>query len=297
MRLEYCIVWFEDSQEYIDSLEPQIRDYLNKWGFDLDLVCRKDDSNFLDIFGKKDVNLILVDQNLSQNKKGADLIDAIRKHELYTETVFYAQDEDLEKTIRQLLEGIYYARRHNLLEKIKTVINLTIKKNQDISNIRGLFIAETVDLIGRTEEIISKLLKLQGAELKFFDNTIILEESFNELAKWRIIRSFLGKKIEDLNQEIRSTGDAKGNLSPLKSDLERVKDVFDRFQTEVIRLRNDLAHSKRVSGKKITLKVKNRNSGCFEETEFDEERCTKLRQSFVTHSRNLEELEKLLDKL
>jgi len=298
MRLQYGIAWFEDSKEYIKSLEPQIRDYLEGLGFDLDLTPRSDDSDFAEVIKNKDLDLILIDQNLSKNRKGAKLIDAIRENELYTEVVFYSQYENFLNEIKQQLEGIYCAKRDDLFEKTKKIINLTIKKNQDISNIRGLFIAETIDATGQMEEIISKILRLSGVELEFFADSVVQEEFFTGFAKFQIILRFLRQKTKSLDQKIQhSTGKEKADLTQLKTDLGKVANEFKNFQTEVIELRNVLAHAKKTPNKKNSLTVRNKERGCYEDKIFDDGECKRIRECFIKHAQNLESLGKLLDRL
>lgn len=291
MRLEYSIVWFEDSEEYINSLEPQIKEYLKELGFDLDLKRISGDINITEVITNKDVNLILVDQKLSNGRTGADLIETIRNNEFYTEAVFYSAFSGFPGKIKQQLEGVYYTKRDNLLEKTKKVINLTIKKNQDISNVRGLFIAETIDLTDQMEKIISKILKLSGPEREFFEYSIVQDEFLNEFAKFRIIKRFLRQEIAALEQKIQKSGDGKTDLTELKTGLERVNAEFTHFQNDVIELRNQLAHAKKSPDKKNVLIIRN------EEREFNEEECQRIRESFIKHAKNLEELERLLDKL
>jgi cell division protein ZapA (FtsZ GTPase activity inhibitor) len=298
MRLEYGIAWFEDSKDYVESLEPQFREYLKGLGFDLELTQRADDSDLVEVIKSKDLNLILVDQNLSNQKKGAKLIDAIRDNELYTEVVFYSQYEDFLKEIRKQFEGIFYATRDNLLEKTKKIIDLTIKKNQDISNIRGLFIAETVDATGQMEEIISKILRLGGTQLEFFVDCVVQEEFFTEMAKFKIIQRFLKQKARSLDEKIeKATGTEKADLSQLKTELDEAATQFKSFQTDVIELRNELAHAKKTPGKKNCLTVKNKDRGCYEDKVFNDGKCKGIRESFIKHAQNLGSLGKLLDKL
>jgi len=291
MRLEYSIVWFEDSEDYIDSLEPQIKEYLKKLGFDLDLKRVSGDINITEVITNKDVDLILVDQKLSNGKTGADLIETIRNNEFYTEAVFYSAFPGFPEKIKQQLEGVYYTKRDDLLEKTKKVINLTIKKNQDISNVRGLFIAESIDLTDQMEKIISKILKLSGPEREFFEYSIVQDEFLNEFAKFRIIKRFLRQEIAALEQKIQKSGEGKTNSTELKAGLERVNVEFTHFQNEVIELRNQLAHAKKSPDKKNILIIRN------EEREFNEEECQRIRESFIKHAKNMEELERLLDKL
>lgn len=298
MRLEYGVAWFEDSEEYIESLEPQIREYLKGLGFELNLTQRADDSDLAEVIKSKDLDLILVDQNLSKKQKGAKLIDAIRSNELYTEVVFYSQYENFLDEIRKQFEGVFCTKRDNLLEKTKKIIDLTIKKNQDISNIRGLFIAETIDATGQMEEIISKILRLNGTQLEFFVDSVIQEEFFTEMAKFKIIQRFLKQRAKSLDEKIqKATETEKTGLTQLRAELDKVETQFKKFQTDVIELRNELAHAKKTPNKKNSLSVKNKDRGCYEEKMFDDGKCKAIRESFIKHAQNLESLGKLLDRL
>jgi hypothetical protein len=95
--LGYNIVWFEDSVDLVKGMEPEIKAYLQSLGFDLKLVHQKDDKNFRKLFEENDVDLALVDQNLKNGKKGEQIITAIGNFEMYTDVVFYSQDETFPK--------------------------------------------------------------------------------------------------------------------------------------------------------------------------------------------------------
>lgn len=292
--MEYNIVWFEDSKDYVKSYADLLKDHLNNLGFILNLTVREDGSDFLKIIEAKDVDLLLIDRNLPDSK-GEAIIEAARKDELYTEAIFYSGVEDASK-INKDLEGVFYASRDNLLAKTKKIIELTIKKNLDVSNIRGLFIAETIDATSQMEEIISKILKLSGAEHEFFADSVVQEGFFTEIEKFKIIQRFLKQKIKSLDEKVKGSAE-EASLTQLKRDLERVEEEFKNFQTDIIELRNELAHAKKTQGKKNTLTVKNKGRGCYEEKTFDDEKCRKTRESFIKHAQNLQELEKLLDRL
>lgn len=298
MTLGYSIVWFDDSKDYISSLEPQIKGYLKDLGYALDLTARSDDSDLTEVM-KKNVDLIMVDDNLGRGEKGLSLVKAIRDSELYTEVILYSQHDEFLSKMRQQLQGIFYAKRDNLPEETRKAINRTIiKKNRDINNIRGLFIAETIYIARQMEEIISKILKLSGDEREFFDYSIVGEEFFTDKAKYLIIRDFLKQRTVSLDQEIgNSQADKKDSLIQLKSKWVEVANIFKTFGRAVIELRNDLAHAKGTQEKINTLKIKNKEKRCFEGKEFGDEECKRIRQSFIKHSQNLKKLDELLGKL
>ena len=300
MMLEYNIIWFEDSKEYVASLQPFIEEFIKDLGFNPKITRKSNDRDLKKIMESEDVDLILIDQNLSRGSKGDILLNTIRKNELYTETVFYSQFPDFQSKISEHLEGVYYTERKNLLEKTKKIIELTVKKNLDISNIRGLFIAETIYVASQMEEIISKILKLEGESLDFFNNQIVQDEFISDMTKYKIIRRFLKQKIKNINQDIKtSTGRKKtklNELNELKSQWEEVDNIFKKFQKEIIEFRNELAHAKKHLKKRNVLIVRDKEKSKFKERKFDTNKCKEARVCFIKHSNNLKDLVKLIGK-
>jgi CheY-like chemotaxis protein len=151
--LKYNILWFDDKEDYIETHEPTLRSYLKEFGFELVVTPRIDDENLEEILKSSQADLILMDYRLSKSDDDNDYSDdtaltgdtvvtRIRDCDLYVETVLYSRDPTFPTNITAKLEGVFFATHTELLEKAKKVISLTIKKQQEISNIRGLFIAE-----------------------------------------------------------------------------------------------------------------------------------------------------------
>jgi len=287
--MDYNIVWFEDSKEYVESQRARLKEYLDSLGFVLNLTVREDGSDFLKILEEKDVDLLIIDQNLP-GSKGDAIIEAARNNELYTEAIFYSGVEDTKK-IELKLEGIFYANREDLLEKTKKIIELTIKKNLDISNIRGLFIAEAIYVTAQMEDIITEILGLSGDAQEFFKDQIVQEEFFTDFAKFQIIHRYLEAKIKSLESRIPSTiGEKNEKLTKLREKLKTTDNTLKKFQKEIIEFRNDLAHAKKCTDVKNALMIKNKNTRQYEKKSFDEMECKSIRALFIKHSRNLEEI-------
>jgi len=287
--LDYNIVWFEDATRYINVAKPLVKTYLDDLGYALNIVQRKDDTDFANIMNENDVDLVLIDQNLRDGKRGDKLIEAIRNNEMYTDVVFYSKDPLPADVIAQL-DGVFYTKREDLIDKTKKIILLTLKKNQDICNIRGQFIAETIDAITALEDIISKILKLKKEQLTFYNDSFIQEGYIEDMNKYKIVAEFLRQKLEFLTNEITN---GKTDLNDLKRELEAIKAVFKDFDKEIIKRRNRLAHSKKAKGKKNTLTVKNTDKHKFEEWQLTDDECKKIRLEFIKHTDNLEALRKL----
>jgi hypothetical protein len=293
MILEYKILWFENNKHYFELARPPIEAYLKSLNFNPTFEYRKDDSDLNQIMQDEDIDLILVDQNLRKGGKGDKIIDTIRKDELYTEVVFYSQYRDFQDKIIKNLQGVFFTDRENLEEKTKKIIDLTIKKNQDIRNIRGLFIAESIDMATQMEEIIIKILKVKDKSLEILRNQIIQEEFYNDYEKYKLILSILKEKLKVVNQIIngRYNKKQKEEATKIKSELEPLERTLAEMEEEVIKLRNKLAHSKPSPTNRKALICKK------SAVEFNDTECRKIRRNFKKHSENLEKIDNLIDKI
>jgi hypothetical protein len=316
MKLEYTILWIDNDKETIKMKAPQIGAYLDSQWFtlrvlpsnysELDAILKKKDTTPLIDYmttscKREDINLILIDYNLAEDKKGDVIIKGLRDNNIFTDIVFYSAGAFVNKTSAHL-EGIFYASTgvitNNFLEKTKSVIDVTLKKNQDINNIRGLFIAETIDLTRHMEELISKILCLTGDSLSFFTDQIIQEEFFNDFAKYRIIKRFLDRKIEKLVDEIESAeGTEIGKLLETSEKIVTISEEFSHFQKDIIELRNELAHAKKSDKDRHSLIIRNKEKGCFEVKDFGENKCAETRQKFIMHGKKLAEIEAFIGGL
>lgn len=195
MKLEYNITWFEDENNFftsniskIDSLYKFFNDkwftlkvtIFHKTPFDsmqqrfispktfisLDKV-----SDYLPstLSTKKNIiknaDLILVDYNLWWDRQNGDnIIQYIRDslNDIYTEVLFYStllEEEELREKIQR--DWLFYSKRENLLwwkKKLEKIWFVTIKKTQDLNNLRWLVMAETSDIDEVLRSILDKLV-------------------------------------------------------------------------------------------------------------------------------------------
>lgn len=158
MRLKYKILWIENEEDWVDSIYDQIQEHLSDLGFEFEkkLIAKEESVNY------DEYDLILMDLNLAEQPNGAELIERIRNLNVFTDIVFYSSvgiDTLREKGHEKNLEGVYYSGRtpdSSFVRKVCQVIDSTIKKVQDLSNLRGLVMAEVSDLDSLMDEIIVK---------------------------------------------------------------------------------------------------------------------------------------------
>ncbi|NHC43589.1 response regulator, partial [Bacillus sp. MM2020_1] len=170
MRLNYEILWFEDNLSWFNTSSMYIEEFLNNSGFELVTYQYENDRQGLEeIIKKHNFDLILMDYNLV-GKNGDELIEKIRDLNIYTDIIFYSQNgaQPIRDIIRvKGIDGIFCSGRdiEEFEEKVNGVIGNTIKKVQDVNNIRGLVIAETIDLENILEVIIRDFFRTEPGQL------------------------------------------------------------------------------------------------------------------------------------
>ena len=294
MKLKYQILWIENEVDWVESIEDQIQDYLEELGYiyEKTLIDKEKDN-----VAYNDYDLILMDLNLADQPNGAELISKIRELGSYTNVVFYSAMgiEELKKKGREKeLEGVYYSGRtpdSRFVQKVKAVINVTIKKVQDLDNLRGLVMAEVSELDGKMVEIIHKYYVENETE----ERTEKFHKHITNKQEERIKNALEGcnqpnkscthkwkkKEIKDIIQKLESSQLAKAVMYIIPDHLYTPKgpNFFEDYFSEIIEIRNELAHciSIKDNGKEI-LKTRNGDKS------FSEDDIKTIRKNILKYS-------------
>ena len=242
MRIDYQILWMENDTDWLEPKIDDIKEYLNDLGFELKLtnIAKYEDKNF------SDYDIIVVDFNLD-NESGTDAIEKIIKNRknIFTDILFYSIDGEpkLRKEMAdQNIDGVYCANRRNCIEKLKKLINITVKKTQEINNLRGLVMAET-------------------GELDYIIKDILLKNNWDDQKSNKILdkikKSHVDKQAEldkhkvkiDMSLLINSVYffHAMFSFLCLKEVIDKVLWEVVKEYEEIIIIRNTLAHGKKIS--------------------------------------------------
>lgn len=293
MRLKYKILWIENEEDWVDSIYDQIQEHLSDLGFEFEkkLIAKEEESVIYDEY-----DLILMDLNLAEQPNGAELIERIRNLNVFTDIVFYSSIEiELlrEKGREKNLEGVYYSGRtpdSSFVRKVCQVIDSTIKKVQDLSNLRGLVMAEVSDLDSLMDEIIQKYYVDQSL-LDEFHHRITKDKEKNikksldidgidcEKAcklNWRQLNIDKLLKIIDSSQKVRAINillERNKKQGTVLYQSSNEKGFVDNYNKDIIDVRNNLAHCSSIieNGKEI---LKTRNGDLI----FDTDRITEIRK-------------------
>lgn len=249
MKLGYSILWFDDNEAFIDSLDTDsLKETINSWGFTsrIDPVHNADEFYKHKPFEKYD--LIVVDFDLGGTEEGHKFIKDIRDNQVYTEIIFYSTkaSSDLWESIKEhQLEGIFVANRSVIIEKIRRVAHQSVRKVLDVENMRGIVMAEVGDLDALLEDIFIHAMEditpqqQQDVFSRFHKKTDKQiqgqSEALNSFKESPSIDGLL--KLCDSNKRWENYNRVKNHHDLLKKGT-----ISSSYATEILQPRNFLAH-------------------------------------------------------
>ena len=259
MNLKYKILWFEDDD--MIGTKRRIYSYLEEFGFDIEITkyetleAYKSKVNTSEIFFK-DFDLILLDFHLDEDNSGngettEEILEKIQKLDFCSEVIFYSDKNDFYQEIMSkfsLFQGVFWHNgRDNLFdEKIKPVIDLTLKKSQDLNNLRGLVMAETADLDSLKKEILYEYFKSNEIKKEEIKNKIIKNFDANLKKSIELLDKLKLKNDVDFQIFFEDMADLftkSRNVHRINKNLTNKKEFeHENFYTEIIEPRNNLAH-------------------------------------------------------
>jgi CheY-like chemotaxis protein len=286
MKLDYNILWIDDTPKWVESIESPLKEHFDDLGYRLRITLEKNGANIVEAIKNPELDLIIVDFQLPK-VTGKDLIETIRKKHVLVEIVFYSQAGNPKDKFDTPPDGVYFTSREDAEERITAVIDLTLKKAQDINNIRGLVIAETIDIEAKLGDVLVRCFGDRGTLFRerLLDPDMAL---FDFGKKEKLLQGILKDKITELNKQI---AERKGSEKDQKlvTALKELKAVYKSFPDEVIHPRNTMAHVETDWDENGTCILKSRVKGhrpiCV-----DHEWCTKARKDLIKHMANLEQI-------
>lgn len=309
MKLDYKILWLDDKiksvvlTDYEDDIED-LKEYIKSLGFKeaIDFV-RTEEELFSKLDEKGEYDLIMTDYHLDETKgntrNGDDIIKTIRERDISTEIMFYSAQGEVKDTDR--LDRITFFESFRVLgddhyekifRKAKELIELTVRKFQNIVAMRGMIMHETSILDEFCFELISNYLaKTDSKHVKdsIFEEIIsFYKRKFEEVSKY----NKNGRIDKVLHDPLLFSFSQRANT--LESIVGEVG--FDNFITDfkksVIKIRNQFAHSVLEVNEDGIEVFRNKS----ENIVFDEHLCKQIRIDILKHKVNLDSLKIELEK-
>lgn len=285
MRIEYRILWIDDDESWVESQLDNVAEYLSDSGF---VLSHKREPSYKGVdFSQFDI--IAVDFNLDNNEKGIEALKPIRDGQIYTEILFYSLigEQALRKEIGKIepVEGVYFASRANFSDKIKKLIETTIRKTQEINNLRGLVMAETSTL----DKLIKTILLQKKWAKEHFTGHHRARVNFH-VGKKEEIEKLSSFDVSNLTKLLFGYSDSYSCFCVLEKFISEEDWKNLQKYKEVIQVRNILAHGKEISSsaEKIVIE-KVKPDGSTEHVEFTP-------QSFVELRKQIKEFRERFEK-
>lgn len=305
MTLEYKILWIDNVDVIYTDHQQTIENHLIDLGF-TPLIEKGTDYNAFDKFkgNLQQFDLFLLDYKLDGDKNGNEIIKDIRE-ENYTDVIFYSTlpDEVRQKIYDDKLNGVYYTSRdfEQFEDDVISIIDVTIKKVQDVNNLRGLIMAEVAELDRMKEEIIRKAsLKVPNKSLEKYALKKIKSsgQSCKNSAQRHIddisnvTFDLLFEKIGfiDSNKKAMTLGEA---LEKLDITEPVNKDTFTQpYIDKILEKRNKFAHIKECDGDD------GNGNPCkvIKDIPFTEANCIAIRKEIREYKNILEEIKQKLNE-
>jgi hypothetical protein len=317
MKLKYKILWIEDEKSSIKIKAKNIRKYLeDDYGFE----CLESDITILDyeefvedyiddneLKSCSDIekyDLLLVDFNLGEEEHTGDkLIQIIRDNNIYSEILFYSSDLDslIDKLNQHFIDGVFTSVRDELENKVKKLIKVTIKKVQDVNNLRGLIMAEVAELDRMKERIIIKAsVKIPEKSIEKYTLKKVKESGNSNKNKaqrylddldsvtFESLFSFVG--FIDSDKKAKATGEILNKLNitePVTKD-----DFIQPYIDDILGKRNKFAHIEECDGDD------GQGNSCkvIGDIPFTEENCIEIRKEIKKYKDILKEIETKIDE-
>ena len=294
MKLDYKILWLDDQiKDFIeDEIIEEVSEYLSQQGFRPEIITASKSEDF---FKKLDnsFDLILTDYHLN-DINGDEVIKKIRSQDysVMTEILFYTAKADLKDTDK--ISRVSFLETNTLLgdhreEVLRATINLielTIKKFQNIVAMRGMIMHETSSLDVEMENILQKIL----ASSKTPDDIIAVIKKKYKKSNDEFNKNI--DKVEDIDSILRTIG-ASHRWRAIVRNLSdgEIKSVMTDYEKEIILIRNKFAHAELIDDGERQY-FRDRKNGL----DFNEDFCQQVREDLLKHKENIDLLNSELEK-
>lgn len=307
MGLKYNILWVDDHKdEYVEvSINNRVLEYAKSLFLDanLDFYDEVDDAE--NALSSKKYDLIFSDYNIGA-KNGDTFIKEIREKSVNVEVLFYSAQDDLPLlgldriSFLKLIPNTAYTQ---LEDKMKSMIDLTLEKLNDLTNLRGLVMAEVSELDAKMEFVIQRYyVDCKSNKKRNSFNEHIVADSESSLKKSlqkdgcnkECIHIWRNKKMDEIIPRLDSSQKAR-TIKLIMGELNfnydsRKANFYEDYLEDVINVRNNLAHcvSEISDGKEI---LKTRNNPC---VVFSQQEITDIRKNLQKYSDVFENLTTLI---
>jgi len=163
------ILIVDDSREFVDVLQMLLKE-------DFDCACAYSGEEGLEIYDKKNFDVILLDIEMEPGIDGYEFLQTIKERDISIPVIMISKHESIDMVVKAIKMGAYdYIGKKPDLSELKIVINRALadygrrRKNQLLEEDLQRF---TGDLVGHSEAMLE--VKQQIAKLAQIDSTVLI---------------------------------------------------------------------------------------------------------------------------
>lgn len=239
--MDFKILWIDDEPSWVDSIISEVEEFISARAFFPVIERHEDGSKICEFIDRADIELIIIDFNLEENETGAHLVDQIRRKGNFVEILFYSQDPTaVAAEFQKQNEYVHCVTREDVKEEIFQLIEFSVYKHSNLGFMRGMVIAEAIDIENTLDEII---LRSFGSHREKLQTALLqkLGPAFDFYKKFMFVQSRLKAHIKLLNRIDNRSEEEIRKLDILKN-CER---IVCGYKNDIVVQRNILAHAKR----------------------------------------------------
>jgi hypothetical protein len=284
MKIDVSILWVDDNHDFVESLRPQLEKWMDAQGLILKILWHPGEAKIYDDLQTKDVELIVLDYKLKGPRNGDAIITELRSRNFYEDVIFYTTKAVPNVGVFETPpDGVFFVDREDARERIKTLIEMKVRRASDLATVRGWIVADAIELENLLGQVLCRCFKSMRT---LFHDRILTEDGLFDLGKkHKVLNGILKDRITSIN---------KGEtVSDTLSELTACKEILDLFPKEIIEVRNTLAHQvAEITGEGLKkLKTRNKDG---KEVIFTPAHCVTIRKNIGKHFTNLKALEGLV---
>jgi len=278
MDITYRILWFEDTDEWFETLNRRIQRYIENKNLLYQVERIYGESQFdLSRYNMQEYDMFIVDLRLSDSSTGTHIINAIRNADYVNDILFYSSEgaEQLSEILKEnRMEGVFITDRNHksFMSKAERLIDKAVRRAENIINIRGIVMDETSEFDNLMSEFIYTAFQkmslqeqrsikdyVSGLLAKKEEETVSFIKQYSSEVEWRIsdilgeneftsmMRAKLLNYILNMNSDLIHRVNEQGQqVLPELYTGKKVKFVA-QYDKEILWFRNCLAHVKKLN--------------------------------------------------
>lgn len=311
MSLTYKVLWIDDNKDEFKREEKALKKFIEELFFEPKIDFCEDVTSAKNFIDTEKYDVIFSDYNIDE-EKGNDFISYIREKSVNTEVLFYSGQNQLPEGRLDRVTFFFETGSHReerLLKKMKDLISLTVEKLNDLTQLRGLVMAEVSELDNKMEQLISDFFLIGNDDerirrRKLFDNIVLdhIEDKTKDKLKsidCKTKTCQLKLKSKDLDKIVQSIDfDSSYKAYTIDCIMKEISysfeqgDFKDVYVSEINQNRNDLAHSysEIENGQEILVTKKHGN------IKFTKDKIANIRSDIKKYHTLFNELDELIKK-